>query len=258
MIYKQPETRVVIYLNYPKGVPFVETTCTLRAIDMADKCYVIAPRYDWLKDTNAIILPVAPFENYVRDKIGINELKAIHYADFLAYYSIEVLRDVYDIHLDNCLKIDADYYITSKYQLRNLFNNTQSGVAVDSGYNLKYGKIPQIFRNVHVVYRCSDSRIGVGYVSFADAVRDYYNNNHYTATGPSLLNKDDYPEIPGFIPFTSDPCLWTGEGDIIVEIPHGALGYHIQSSLAHDLGLSIEYLNLDMDLLTIGLEEDIK
>ena len=53
--------------------------------------------------------------------------------------------------------------------------------------------------------------------------------------------------------FTSDPCHFTSEGEYTVEIPHGALGYHVQSSLASDLGLEVTKVSVDTDVIILKL-----
>lgn len=179
--------------------------------------------------------------NHVKSIVGVDP-KPNHCADYLAYNGSYVLS-LYGYEGYKTVKIDTDYFITSRFMLRNIYDIDESFVILDEGFIPKYGKIPQHFPNANVTYTTSPDDKIISDEVFKSSVMEYYKNNHYTASGPWILGltRGKYNEST-IVPWTLDPTT-LDQGMYHVEFKSGTLGYHFQSSVVRSLGLEITEIN---------------
>ena len=252
------EVNVVIYLDYERVTQLTELEyiCISRLSNIARdnmdiNVYVITDLLDCPLLDYTVKLSATKLKSYVDSILsdaGLPpriQLKPYHYADYTAYHLIDVLKDVYGIYVNAALKLDTDYFLTSKFILRDYFFLETSFIGSDYGFRPSYNvKLPNEFRNVHLIYESIHDRLNISTSIFIECLIDSIDNNHYTATGPHLLNKyykDDY-KLESFTPCTLNPSLlqtWSLPTLLRVELAPGTLGIHLQSSLVKDAGYQL-------------------
>ena len=248
---------IIMYADYPKGLPETEKCCINQAIKFGE--VIIIGREELKKELEGdfTLLDPNPLYEYLSSFIK-KDMKPNHYADYLAYYGDEVIRQVYGLtRYTKFLKVDTDYFITSKFILDEIFNSLDQFVIFDEGFMPKYGKIPQFFPNADVTYLRSDSsEYIIELEEFEVALNDYYINNHYTATGPSLLGRVGRirnhfrSEI---VPWTFDPSI-ANPGEYVLPLRSGSLGIHFQSSVLKTLGLYVKDVKVEGPYIKFNIE----
>lgn len=257
---------IAMYVNYRKGIPSLEEDCINQNIAMAlskpNVCDVIlvtdkGHQHKYLAD-GVHIIDADDFNFYVNKKLIENGLeptlttwiKPNHYADYLAYYSAQIAKDFLGDDRAQVLKLDTDFFVTSKFALRNVFEcDRDTFIGVDEGFIYKYVNgdancLPNYFYNAHAVYCTGDSSI-MDIKTFVKYLTESITMNHYTATGPRVLNDlykypKDEMHLPGLTPWTLDPSTININRDkVFMELPvrSAALGIHLQSSVLKTIGM---------------------
>ena len=278
---------IAMYVNY-ENIPQMEFDCITHNISMAldnpTTCEVILVtnmRYQYvILDERVHIIDADDYAKLVSEFIKINErensdailagIKPNHYADFLAYYASKVAQHFLGDDEAQVLKLDTDFYITSKFALRNVFEcDRDTFIGVDEGFIYKYVNgdsncLPNYFYNAHAVYTTGDSEI-VPMQEFVKYLRMSILQGHYTATGPRILNDlYKYPDanvhLSGLTPWTLDPStLYLNGRRTSMELPvrSAALGVHLQSSVLKSIGMkwgSIHYKKHCPDIIQLSFK----
>lgn len=259
MIHKPSnEVNIVVYLDYSSvtQISELEYRCMSRLSSIAKSnmdinVYAITDLVSCSALDYMTKLSATELKNYVSESLSYSglpsriKIKPNHYADYVAYHPIDILRDVYGIHVASVLKLDTDYFLTSKYVLRDLFNLEMSFIGTDYGFKPSYNvPLPNVFRNAHAIYESMHDKLEISNDHFIECLIDSNDNNHYTATGPYLLNKyyKDAYKLESFVPCTLNPGLlqsWSPPTLIRVKLDPGALGVHLQSSQVKDAGYQL-------------------
>ena len=282
---------IAMYINYDE-IPSLEFSCINRNIIVAlsepKVCDVILIINKKIRDSfyyqtsyanmNGIhLIDADEYIDYVNtklirgglDKSYLARIKHNHYADYLAYYSTEIVN-YFEIDTSGeakILKLDTDVYLTSKFALRNIFEcNRDTFLGVDEGFIYKYVNgdpncLPNYFYNAHAVYCTGNSKI-LCRDKFIEYLVDSIDYLHYTSTGPRLLNDiyeypDDNMYLPGLTPWTLDPSkldINIGTNKIELKVKSSALGIHLQSSVLKSIGMldgEIRYKDFSADTIEI-------
>lgn len=247
---------VVMYGDYPNGIPRCEIECMNRANYYMGKNYFCIGGN---LDPNA-------YRHYVQDKLKISEdkLKPNHYADYLAFNILDVLKNVYKIEPKSALKLDTDFYLTSPLILNDVLHSKHNKMGTDVGYLIKYPDVtpPNIHYNPCYSYETIEDTTSkkVTDQMFIKALNDYWIKDHYTATGPTLVNSSKYlaehqmdniDQIPAW---TVDPTIWDEPGVYRSEHVFSSMGIHLLTSVASSMGFTISNPVYTLGTLTYNLD----